>query len=154
MAAGVDLSSYAGLKGHLWETGKWLLDKWDNNRFALKASARAPRKEPMLPLIHVFFTFSSPSHPISISPSLPLHFPPSVLLPPILSHKAVCLIFLLFLLSSKQMVAMVPALQAATLFPHFIFLPAQAPRFRLSAALQRLPQQGAASALASQTSAG
>lgn len=50
------------------------------------------------------------------------------------------------------MAAVVTALQAATPFPHFIVLPAQAQQFRLSAALQRLPQQGAASALTSQTS--
>lgn len=71
----------------------------------------------------------------------------------IFSDKASALVFLLYLLSSKW-TASVPALQAATPLPVFIFLPDQAQQFHLSAALLRLPQQGAASALTSQASVG
>lgn len=109
----------------------------------------------MVPFIPIFYTFSLPSYPVSISPSLPiLYFFPTVPLHLIFSHKAIVLVFLLYLLSSKRTAAVVPALQAVTPLPVFIFLPAQAQQFRLSAALPRLPQQGAASALTSQASVG
>lgn len=71
----------------------------------------------------------------------------------LISDKASALVFLLYLLSTKW-TAVVPALQAATPHSVFIFLPDQAEQFHLSAALLRLPQQGAASALTSQASVG
>lgn len=108
----------------------------------------------MVPFDPIFYTFSLPSYPVSISPSLPILYFSTRPCPLIFSHEAAALVFLLYLLSSKQTAAVVPARQAATQLPVFIFLPAQAQQFRLSAALPRLPQQGAASALTSQASVG
>lgn len=147
---------YAGSKGQLCNTGEEN-GYWINGTTAhLTATAKALENffSPCLPkkrrwsLSCLFSTpFSLPSYPVSIAPSLPILFFSICPFPLIFSHTAIALVFLLYLLSRKRTAAVVPALHAVTPLPAFIFLPAQAQQFHLSAALLRLPQQGAASAL-------
>lgn len=85
----MDLSQVCRIKRAAlqYRRGKWLLDKWDNSTFDsyCKSSWKflwslPAKKEVMVLFIPIFYTFSLPSYPVSISPSLTiLCFFPSVL---------------------------------------------------------------------------
>lgn len=155
---------YAGSKGQLCNTGEgngyWINGTTEYSTATAKALENS--FGPCLPKKRwwsLSFLFSTPLLCLPTLSQFHLLCPFCVffsicLFPLIFSHKAIALVFLLYLLSSKPRAAVVPALHAVNPLPVFIFLPAQAQQFHLSAALLRLPQQGAASALSSQASVG